>query len=267
MSPGEAGGGRLAREREHHRLIAPRAEIVWSWDSPTGRQRAARRSRMFLDHALLAPGVRALEIGCGTGVFLEAAARSGATIDGIDASSDLLARARERTGQAPNVSLVCGDVERMPYSDASFDAAYGSSVLHHLNLAEALREIRRVLRPGGRIVFAEPNLLNPHIAFTYLVGPRARFGLSDDEMAFTRFHARRKLEQAGFSEIAIQPYDFLHPLVPRILIEAVLRLGRGLERLPLVREIAGSLLIQARTIHEAGPAVLMNGPRPAVRPA
>jgi hypothetical protein len=96
------------------------------------------------------------------------------------------------------------------------------------------------------MVFAEPNLLNPHIAFTYFVGPRGLFGLSDDEMAFTRFNARARLAAAGFTDVAVLPYDFLHPLVPPLLIEAVLRLGRVLERTPLVREIAGSLLIHAR---------------------
>jgi hypothetical protein len=65
-------------------------------------------------------------------------------------------------------------------------------------------------------------------------------------MAFTRFRARRVLEELGFDEIAVTPYDFLYPLVPRSLIESVMRLGRALERVPLLREIAGSLLIQAR---------------------
>lgn len=246
MSGADALRARLDREREHHRRIAARAEIVWNWDSATGRRRAERRARMFVEHGPLRPGVRALEIGCGTGVFLERAAASGAQLDGIDLSPELLERAQRRLAGLPGVRLQCGNVEALPYSETSFDVAYGSSVLHHLNLLPALREIRRVVRPGGRIVFAEPNLLNPHIAFSYLVAPRSWFGFSDDEMAFTRFAARRVLEQAGFVEIAVMPYDFLHPLVPRPLIEAVLGLGRALERVPLLREIAGSLLVCAR---------------------
>lgn len=242
----DATAGRLAREREHHRSIAGSAELIWQWDSPTGLRRARRRGAFFVEHGGLRPGVRALEIGCGTGVFLALTAPSGASIEGIDLSIELLAQARARFPAGGNVRLSCGNVERLPYPDASFDVVYGSSILHHVNLGPALAEARRVLKPGGRIVFAEPNLMNPHIAFSFLVAPRRLFGLSDDEMAFTRFHARRVLEELRFTEIAVAPYDFLYPLVPRPLIEPMLRLGRLLERAPLVREIAGSLLIRAR---------------------
>jgi hypothetical protein len=65
-------------------------------------------------------------------------------------------------------------------------------------------------------------------------------------MAFTRFKAQRALQQLGFEEIVVTPHDFLYPLIPRALIGAVLGLGRILEGTPLVREIAGSLLIHAR---------------------
>lgn len=245
MSDKDAAAGRLEREREHHRGIAGRAEIVWQWSSPTGQRRARRRGAFFVEHGGLQPGVRALEIGCGTGVFLELTAPSGAATFGIDLSIELLSEARRRFPAKGDVHLLCGNVERLPYADATFDVVYGSSVLHHLNLVPALREIHRVVKPGGRIVFAEPNLMNPHIAFLFLLAPRGLFGLSDDEMAFTRFRARGVLEALGYDRIAITPYDFLYPLVPDSLIEPVLRFGRILERTPLVREIAGSLLIQA----------------------
>lgn len=241
-----AAAGRLAREREHHRSIAGSAELIWQWDSPTGLRRARRRGAFFVEHGGLRPGVRALEIGCGTGVFLALTAPSGARIDGIDLSIELLAQASARFPAGGNVRLCCGNVEKLPYPDASFDVVYGSSILHHVNLRPTLQEAQRVLKPGGRIVFAEPNLMNPHIAFSFLLAPRHLFGLSDDEMAFTRFHARCVLEELRFDEIAVTPYDFLYPLLPRSWIEPVLRLGAMLERAPLLREIAGSLLIRAR---------------------
>jgi ubiquinone/menaquinone biosynthesis C-methylase UbiE len=239
--------GRLAREIEHHRSIAAQAELIWNWDSPSGRYRADRRAALFVESARLAPGIRCLELGCGTGVFLERVAPCGAQIHGIDLSTDLLDRARQRVARLANVRLCCGNAEQMPHVDGRFDAVYGSSVLHHLNLDAALREVRRVLKPGGRIVFAEPNILNPQVAFMFHFGLTKRyFGVSPDEMAFSRFRARSALERAGFQEIRIRPFDFVHPATPSSWIGGVASLGRTLERIPLVREITGSLLICAR---------------------
>src|SRR5271169_3023802 len=88
---------RLNREIEHHRQIAPSAERFWSWSSPSGARRAERRAELFVELGRLGPGKRALEIGCGTGVFLEKVASCGATLHGNDLSQDLLTIAAERT--------------------------------------------------------------------------------------------------------------------------------------------------------------------------
>jgi ubiquinone/menaquinone biosynthesis C-methylase UbiE len=236
---------RLAREIEHHRAIADQAEIIWNWDSPSGRRRAERRASIFVDCCGLSPGRRALELGCGTGVFLERVAPSGAAIVGLDLSADLLAKARGRLAAAPNVVLHRGDAENLPYPDATFDAVYGSSVLHHLDLDRALHEALRVLRPGGRCAFTEPNILNPQVALMFHLGlTKKYFGVSPDERAFSRRRALRSLRRAGFAEAEARPFDFLHPATPEGLCDALDRLGRRLERLPLVREITGSFVVR-----------------------
>jgi SAM-dependent methyltransferase len=238
---------RLAREIEHHRQIAELAEIIWNWDSPSGRRRAARRASIFVEWCPLGPGRRVLELGCGTGVFLERVAPCGARIVGLDLSADLLAKARARLGDVPNVVLHRGNAEQLPYADASFDAVYGSSVLHHLDLDRALREVLRVLRPGGRCAFTEPNLLNPQVALMFHLGlTRRYFGVSPDEMAFSRFRALHALRTAGFAEPLVRPFDFLHPATPEALCDVVDRLGRRLERVPFLREITGSFVVSGR---------------------
>jgi SAM-dependent methyltransferase len=238
---------RLEREIEHHRRLAGRAEEIWNWHSPAGRRRARRRAELFVEHAGLRPGVRVLELGCGTGVFLEQVARSGAEIHGLDLSEDLLAEARTRMAGASNVHLDRGNAEAMPYPAAHFDAAYGSSVLHHLDLDASLRELHRVLRPGARLVFAEPNLLNPQVVVMFKYAPvKERFGVSPDEQAFTRFRARAALARAGFVDIDVAPFDFLHPATPAAWLDRVAALGRALEKTPLLREVAGSLLMRAQ---------------------
>jgi SAM-dependent methyltransferase len=238
---------RLQREKEFHRDIADRAEVVWNWDSPSGRQRAARRVELFVSLAGLGPGRRALELGCGTGIFTSGVAKSGASVQGLDLSPYLLASARARTASLANVRLTCGNAESTPYAEGTFDAVYGSSVLHHLDLDRALAEAFRVLKPGGLIVFAEPNIINPQVAVMFRLGLTKRyFGVSPDEMAFSRFRAARALEQVGFADVNVRPFDFLHPSTPQPLLGAVAGLGRFVERVPLLREIAGSLLITGR---------------------
>lgn len=236
---------RLEREIAHDRRIAERAEEIWNWGSPAGRRRADRRAALYVEHAALGSGRRALELGCGTGLFLERVSRSGATLIGIDLSADLLAKARSRVASIANVRVVEGDAQRLPFPDSSFDAVYGSSILHHLDLAAALGEVQRVLRVGGRAVFTEPNLLNPQVAYMYYVGPRERFGLSPDEMAFTKAHVSRVLARLGFVDAVVRFFDFLHPATPAALLGAVSCFGSMLEGLPAVRALAGSLLVRA----------------------
>jgi SAM-dependent methyltransferase len=244
--PGKAAAAeRLAREIEFHRSIADRAEQVWNWDTPAGRERAARRAGMYVEHGRLAPGRLALEVGCGTGLFLEAVAACGATVRALDLSTHLLARARARVADRTNVALQCGNAEQMPYADGTFDAVYGSSVLHHLDLERALAEVHRVLKPGGRIVFTEPNILNPQCLVMFKVAAtKPVFGVSPGEMAFTRFRAVRAMRAAGFAEATATPFDFLHPATPAALVGALDRAGTWVERVPLLREIAGSLLLR-----------------------
>jgi ubiquinone/menaquinone biosynthesis C-methylase UbiE len=235
---------RLEREIEFHRDISDNAEAIWNWDSPSVRRRAARRSEIFAKEAGLRPGRRALEVGCGTGIFLQAAATTGADIVALDLSAHLIAKARVRVASAGNVRISLGNAEQMPFRDASFDSVYGSSILHHLNLDAALAEVHRVLRPGGGIVFAEPNILNPQVTVMFRLGlTKKYFGVSPDEMAFSRFRAARALRRAGFTDVAVKPFDFLHPATPAALMDRVARFGRALESIPLVREIAGSMII------------------------
>ena len=135
---------------------------------------------------------------------------------------------------------------QMSFADNSFNAVIGSSVLHHLEIGKALREIIRVLKPGGCIAFTEPNMMNPQIALQKNIPwLKRKQGDSPDETAFFRWVLKKLLTDAGFSRITIQPFDFLHPAVPQKLISAVSAVGRIAEATPLIREIAGSLHISA----------------------
>ncbi|MBI3548102.1 MAG: class I SAM-dependent methyltransferase [Elusimicrobia bacterium] len=235
---------KLEHEIEHGALIKHRAEEIWGWASAAGQARAERRGRFFVERCRLGPKDRALEVGCGSGVFTEKVARSGAQITATDLSEDLLQLARGKN--IPNAKIETADAHKLAYPSGSFDVVYGSSILHHLDVRRALEEFFRVLKPGGRLAFAEPNMMNPQIAVMKNVGfVKRRMGESPDETAFFRWRLAADLRSAGFSAVEVVPYDFLHPAVPAGLIDALSRLTRILERVPLLREIAGSLLIYA----------------------
>jgi len=101
---------------------------------------------------LLGPGPgRCLDLGCGSGHFIPLVSQLGWTITGVDLSRDQLEHARLRLH---GVDLLLGDVTALPFEDESFDASY--STFTHTDFddfAAAMQEARRVLRPGGSLVY------------------------------------------------------------------------------------------------------------------
>lgn len=216
------------------------------WTTEAGLERKARRMAWLVNDAGLAPGRRVLEIGCGAGTFTEELAKTGATVTAIDLSDALIAQARARV-PGDNVTIRAVDAEATGFADGSFDAVVGMSILHHLNVGPALAEAWRVLAPGGALVFSEPNMLNPQVAVeknVKFIG--RRLGNSPDETAFFRWPLKLALERAGFVDVSITPFDFLHPLTPPRWLPVVSALAGVLERVPGVRELAGSLWVRAQ---------------------
>lgn len=236
---------RLEHEIEHGKyLLAHGAGEVWNWETPAGRVRWARRVKMLTSH--LQPGQQVLELGCGTAYFTRELVSTGAQITAIDISPELLEVAR-RECSGTNVRFEVENAYALTYADESFDSVVGSSVLHHLEIDAALSEIYRVLKPCGSIYFTEPNMMNPQIALQKNVPAiKKRLGDSPDETAFFRWPLQRRLERAGFREVRIEPFDFVHPRIPRRWIPTIERLSSLAEKTALLREIAGSLYIRAR---------------------
>lgn len=95
-------------------------------------------------------GTRFLDIGCGSGGALRVAADRGADVSGIDAAPGLLDYARRRV---PGATMIEGELQRLPFSDAMFDAVSGfNSFQYAADPIEALREAKRVTAPGGRVL-------------------------------------------------------------------------------------------------------------------
>jgi demethylmenaquinone methyltransferase / 2-methoxy-6-polyprenyl-1,4-benzoquinol methylase len=112
------------------------------------------RWRRLTAETAVRPGNRVLDAACGTGDLAIADRRAGAAhVTGLDFSEQMLARARRKTA---DVEWVQGDLLALPFEDGSFDAAtVGFGVRNVDDLSLALRELRRVLRPGGRLAILE----------------------------------------------------------------------------------------------------------------
>jgi demethylmenaquinone methyltransferase / 2-methoxy-6-polyprenyl-1,4-benzoquinol methylase len=112
-----------------------------------------QRWRRTTVDAVVRPGDRVLDACCGTGDLAIAARLRGADVVGLDFSEAMLGRAR---GKRADVEWVRGDVLALPFDDGSFDAAtVGFGVRNVDDLGAGLRELRRVLRPGGRLGILE----------------------------------------------------------------------------------------------------------------
>lgn len=238
---------REQHEFRHGKMLAALdTETAWGWGTPAGRLRAERRATLIAEGGRLGPDHRVLEIGCGTGTFTEMLAATGCRLTALDISPDLLQKARQRKLPADRVDFVEGNFETYPFRD-QFDAVIGSSVLHHLDINRAAPILFRLIKPGGRLCFAEPNMLNPQVFLERklsFIRPLFWY-VSPDETAFVRWSFQRLLVQTGFIDVLIKPFDWLHPSIPYPLIKTVQVMQGVLEKLPLLREFSGSLLISA----------------------
>jgi demethylmenaquinone methyltransferase/2-methoxy-6-polyprenyl-1,4-benzoquinol methylase len=116
------------------------------------------RWRRLAAAAVVRPGDEVLDAACGTGDFAVADARAGAAhVVGLDFSERMLERARRK---APEIDWLQGDMLALPFADGSFDAATVGFGVRNTELEPALAELRRVLRPGGRLAVLE--ITRPH---------------------------------------------------------------------------------------------------------
>lgn len=191
-----------------------------------------------------------LELGCGTGeLAAELAKLTGSRVTGVDISPGFINRARQMH-QLPQLDFMVADLTRelpsMP--DHRYDYIIGNGILHHLyhNLDDVLPRLALWLNPGGRLIFWEPNYLNPYIYLIFTCPALRKWArLEPDEMAFTHHFIKRKLLACGYSKANVLLLDFLFPNTPNYLIKPVIALGRILEAIPLARALAQSIFISA----------------------
>jgi SAM-dependent methyltransferase len=105
---------------------------------------------VVFDKTNVGRGTHLLDVGCGTGMAAQLAAKLGADVTGLDASEAQLVIAREHV---PTGDFLCGEMEELPFADASFDVVTGfSSFQFAQDPVNALRQARQVVKPGGYVV-------------------------------------------------------------------------------------------------------------------
>ena len=193
--------------KEHTYPIMFRVEQSHWWY--TGRRKILTRFIEDICRRVTDRRPRILDVGCGTGANLLMLSQFG-DAEGVDLSEDALAFCRERGLE----KVKLGAAEKLPYDDDTFDLVTALDVVEHLDDDLAgLREMQRVLRPGGRVLLFVPT-------FMFL------WGLQDDVSNHRRRYRlpelRRVLEQAGF-EIERTTYANITFFLPILLARKLMR--------------------------------------------
>ncbi|MFB6125159.1 MAG: methyltransferase domain-containing protein [Halanaeroarchaeum sp.] len=138
------------------------------------------------------PGDRVLDVGCGTGFATEALRERTENVHGLDQSAHQLEQAYAKFGKRGPVRFYRGDAERLPFREDSFDVVWSSgSIEYWPNPVAALRECRRVVRPGGQVLIVGPDA--PKRTVLQKVADAIMLFYDEEE-------ADRMFREAGFTE-------------------------------------------------------------------
>ncbi len=176
--------------------------------------------RFLEDTGALSPGVEALEIGTGTGGMLRTLLDRGLRARGVEIDPARIVESREWFGDLPVQPVTGAD---LPFPDASFDLVLSFDVFEHIADSDAhLREVHRVLRPGGRYLIQTPNKWS-NVVFETIRWKSVTRWRDDHCSLHTPGQLRRRLEAHGFS---VRFYDV--PVVNEFFREKVRRyVGRA----------------------------------------
>jgi SAM-dependent methyltransferase len=174
--------------------------------------------RQFL-HEHVRSGDRALDLGCGDGRFTGLLAAAGARPVGADVAKAALRRAR---ATHPEIEFVLVPIDGpLPLEDVAFDVVWASEVIEHVaDTARWLSEVRRVLRPGGRLLLTTPN--HPRLAILSGGLERHADPLSDHLHLYTQKSLRRLLEEFHFGQITLSAAGG-PPLMRQLLLASSVR--------------------------------------------
>jgi SAM-dependent methyltransferase len=163
-------------------------------------------------------GKRVVDFGCGSGANTALLANRGAHVWAIDISEALLRLGRRRlaaSGRAGGATFIAASAHDLPFPDGSIDVVFGMAILHHLDLDLVSREMRRVLKPGGRAIFKEPVRNSPVIRFARSLVPYRAPDISPFERPLTDAELRRFA--TGFGSWSVRAFALPHVQIGSVL--------------------------------------------------
>jgi SAM-dependent methyltransferase len=216
---------------------------------PADSSYVRRQVERLVAFAGLGAGDRVLDVGCGMGRYTFALADRGLAVEGLDLSEALLERLREFDAGRYEIPLHCADVLDPPDElHGRFDAVVGFFTLHHLHdLTGCLRAMRSLTKPGGRVIFLEPNPFNPLYYIQMLVVPGMSWSGDRGILNMREANVFHAMGAAGLANPAVERFGFFPPFVvnrgfgPRLedVLERV-RLWRSFLPFQLFRAEKGS---------------------------
>ena len=146
-----------------------------------------------------------LDYGCGVGNSLEKVITfNPKKITGIDISEVSIEKAKEISTTTSIIELFVDNCEKTKFENNTFDLVYGTGILHHLNIELCLKEIKRILKPGGKFLFIEPLGTNPLIKLYRKLTPNSR-SIDEHPLVDNDFN----LINEHFNKIKVKYYGFL----------------------------------------------------------
>jgi ubiquinone/menaquinone biosynthesis C-methylase UbiE len=198
-----------------------------------------KRTRFVLEHC---PRGAALDVGCGTGALAARLSDAGYEVIGLDPSDGMLEVLR---GRAPGVHAVQGSGTALPFDDDSFDLVLTVAVMHHIadpaRVRATLREMVRVMRPGGRVLIWDHNPRNPYWRFLMARVPQdtgAERLVGEQEIV-------SGLSSAGARIVLRAQLGLVPDFAPRAALRAAAALERGVEQTVLARRLAAHNVVLA----------------------
>src|SRR3989344_6589861 len=198
---------RAQHEQEFFDNLASQNDVFyyWGWKTEVGRYRHHLRATIICSFLNLKPGVKSLELGCYMGELTKKIAPTKATITATDIAPKSIVLAKKTVKK--NINFLVDNIEKSKLKSNFFDSCFGNGILHHTHLDSSLKEIKRVLKPGGKFIFFEPNILNPEIFLERKIPYLRKLSHSSpDETAFVRFELKKTLEKSGFINVKVEPF-------------------------------------------------------------